>query len=296
MRIFFTTSVLFFFCSALIAQVSNLGINYQAQIRNSSGVLIPDSTMTIRFQLLPSQFATQPVWQEEHNVTTDKYGIASVVIGKGLKTGGTVATFNLVDFSADNIWIKIELKSGTGFITLSDAEPFQAVPYAKVAGNAVPFPPGFIMPFAGDTTKIPQGWILCDGRELSRSQFASLYNIIGDNWGRGNGSTTFNLPDLRGQFLRGVSLNSGVDPDTSATQRTAKFTGGNVGNRVGSYQSNQVQSHSHTTGQYWDTNNFDAASGTGGGKRMIYAGSGTGATGGNETRPKNVYVHYLIKH
>jgi hypothetical protein len=276
-----------------IAQISNLGINYQAQVRNNAGVLIPDSLITLRFQLLPNQFSTIPLWQEEHNATTDNYGIASVVIGKGKRTAGKVSTFDSVDFSSANLWIKVEIKSGSNFIALSQAEPFQSVPYAKAAGNAVLFPAGFIMPFAGDSTKIPQGWLLCDGREISRSNYANLYSVIGDNWGRGNNITTFNLPDLRGQFLRGVSYNSGVDPDNSS--RNAKYNGGNIGNRVGSYQGQEIQNHNHSfaIGNFYG--NID-----GGSSRCAVGcdwnqGRNTNSSGGNETRPKNAYVNFLIK-
>lgn len=49
---------------------------------------------------------------------------------------------------------------------------------------------------------IPVGWVLCDGRELSRTTYARLYRVIGDMYGEGNGSTTFNVPDLMGYFIR----------------------------------------------------------------------------------------------
>jgi hypothetical protein len=272
------------------AQISNLGINYQAQIRNTSGVLIPDTQITLRYTLYPSQFSTTPVWQEEHNLTTDKYGIASAVIGKGTRTAGTVASFNLVDFALATLWIKVEIKSGASYTELSPAEPLQSVPYAKAAGNASPIPPGFIMAFGGNISKIPAGWLPCDGIEISRVIYADLYNTIGDNWGRGNNTTTFNLPDLRGQFLRGVSQQSGVDPDAYA--RTAKYTGGNIGDNVGGYQDMQIQSHNHS---YHESSKSPPYSGGGGSFLEGNFPSSTGNSGGSETRPKNVSVFYLIK-
>lgn len=64
-------------------------------------------------------------------------------------------------------------------------------------------PAGIIMPFAG--TVAPQGYLLCDGAAVSRSTYATLYAVIGDTFGAGDGSSTFNLPDLSGRVPLGVS-------------------------------------------------------------------------------------------
>jgi plastocyanin len=63
-------------------------------------------------------------------------------------------------------------------------------------------PPGTITAFAGNT--IPVGWKICDGSAISRTSYDDLFIAIGINWGQGDNSSTFNLPDLRGRFLRGV--------------------------------------------------------------------------------------------
>lgn len=57
----------------------------------------------------------------------------------------------------------------------------------------------------------PEGWLLCDGREVSRDVFADLFNMLGTSFGTGDGKTTFNLPDLRGEFIRGLDSGRGVD-------------------------------------------------------------------------------------
>ena len=62
-------------------------------------------------------------------------------------------------------------------------------------------PAGLLSAFVGD--QVPTGWLLCDGRLLSRTTYADLFAAIGDRFGAGDGSTTFGLPDLRGRFLRG---------------------------------------------------------------------------------------------
>lgn len=67
-------------------------------------------------------------------------------------------------------------------------------------------PPGTIMAYMG--TSIPNGWMLADGRCLSRTDYAELFAAIGTRYGAGDGSTTFQIPDLRGEFLRGSGNNS----------------------------------------------------------------------------------------
>ena len=63
-------------------------------------------------------------------------------------------------------------------------------------------PPGFILPFAG--TSIPEGWLICNGAAVSRTEYAALFSAIGTKWGEGDGSTTFNLPDLDERFIEGT--------------------------------------------------------------------------------------------
>lgn len=88
------------------------------------------------------------------------------------------------------------------------------------------------MPFAGGT--VPDGWLLCDGTAISRTTYPALFSAIGTAHGSGNGTSTFNLPDLRGRFIRGVDRGVGRDPDRNS--RIAGTTGGNTGDNVGSVQ------------------------------------------------------------
>lgn len=95
-----------------------------------------------------------------------------------------------------------------------------------------------MMDFIGAATA-PDGWLLCDGAEVSRTTYSRLYSVIGNRFGSGDGVTTFHLPDMRGRIPRGVDGTAGRDPN-SAT-RVASNTGGNVGNSVGSVQSATFQ-------------------------------------------------------
>ena len=165
-------------------------------------------------------------------------------------------------------------------------------------------PAGTILPFAGDKTKLPDGWLLCDGSEISRSDYANLFNVIGENYGYGDQSNTFNLPDLRGVFLRGQNDGSGKDPN--ADPRTALKPGGNTGDLVGSFQGEAIGPHNHVYTDYYTGDSEAVISGSissnsqaadsGDGAYLRYYNNSTKNSTGSETRPKNVSVIYIIKY
>ncbi len=66
-----------------------------------------------------------------------------------------------------------------------------------------PYPAGMLMPWPGDVATIPAGWLYCNGGAMSRSSYRRLFDVIGTKYGAGDGSTTFNLPDLRGSMVVG---------------------------------------------------------------------------------------------
>ena len=162
---------------------------------------------------------------------------------------------------------------------------YQSGAWADLGGG---IPAGTINTYAGSTA--PSGWLEANGAAISRTTYAVLYAAIGNSFGPGDGSTTFNLPDLRGVFVRGWDHGAGRDPD--AASRTALLSGGATGNNVGSYQADEFKSHTHTI--KWLPND-----GAAGNNKHAFEGPylyTTSAAGGNETRPKNVYLMYIIKY
>ena len=148
-------------------------------------------------------------------------------------------------------------------------------------------PSGSVVAFMGASP--PAGWLECNGAAVSRTAYENLFSVISTMYGLGDGSTTFNVPDLRGYFLRGWSHGSGTDPD--AASRTNRGDG-TCGDYVGTKQGHEFESHSH----YDDTDlvTFDGGGPVGSnssGMSLVSADS----VGGNETRPKNVAVMYIIK-
>lgn len=162
---------------------------------------------------------------------------------------------------------------------------------ASAGATQFAVPAGSIVSFAGDTSNIPAGFLLCNGASLATASYSELFSAVGYAWG-GSGSS-FNLPDLRGRFLRGTNLGSGNDPD--AASRTAMNTGGNTGDKVGTIQADQFESHFHNIANPGFQGN---GTGTAHGSQYNTGNAGgvwdTDSKGGNETRPINANVNYII--
>jgi microcystin-dependent protein len=83
-------------------------------------------------------------------------------------------------------------------------------------------PPGCVMAYVASTS--PTGWLICNGAAVSRYDYWSLFAVIGTQFGEGDGSTTFNIPDYRGAFLRGTGYGSNETyegPDLNESQNHA---------------------------------------------------------------------------
>jgi microcystin-dependent protein len=122
------------------------------------------------------------------------------------------------------------------------------------------------------------GYLFCDGAAVSRTVYARLFQEIGTRFGSGNGTTTFNLPDLRGEFLRGVDGGRGVDS----------------GRVLGSAQTDEFKAHTHT--EQNTSGSLAVQAGASGTVLTTQNTVNTGSTGGTETRPRNVAVAYWIKY
>lgn len=147
-----------------------------------------------------------------------------------------------------------------------------------ISGLKTAVPAGMTAFFASSTA--PTGWLKADGSAVNRTTYAALFSALGTAFGAGDGSTTFHLPDLRGEFVRGWDLGKGID----------------AGRAFGSKQADELRSHKHTI-----TNAFNAwkaepyNSGSGEDFNMNNAGD-TQWTGGTETRPRNIALLACIKY
>jgi microcystin-dependent protein len=158
-----------------------------------------------------------------------------------------------------------------------------------------PIPVGCIHAFAGPSDKIPTGWLVCNGQEVNRSEYAALFAVIGVLHGSTSG-TTFKVPDVRGVFIRGLDQGRTSDPDSNRT--------------VGSYQADTIQNFTGqigtntygaglATGVF--TNNgvsystYNSAAGAAGGNTVNFSPASAGARVSVETRPKNLALIHIIK-
>lgn len=293
------------------------------------------------------------------------------ISGLGVKNVKTKSGANPVsgDITAGRVYTLVY--DGTNLVctdlgTVEDGAVTPAKTSTAISGYLVPT--GMVTPFAGSAA--PTGWLLCDGSAVSRTTYASLFSVIASAYGSGDGSTTFNLPDLKGMFIRGlmdvanvtgsgsassnnatftahgykrtgtrVRLSSGTltglstatdyfvivvdantlafavskanalagtkiaisgansavimqweDPDASS--RTALNTGGNSGALTGSHQTDGFKAHTHLHAR-----NLGIAGTVGGGGQSITndQDTATSSTGGNDTRPSNIAMIYIIK-
>ena len=158
-------------------------------------------------------------------------------------------------------------------------------------------PTGGILYMATNTT--PTGYLKCNGAAVSRSTYSALFAVIGTTYGSGNGSSTFNVPDLRGEFVRCFDDSKGTDS----------------GRTIASFQDENFAEHQHRTSHPSNAPNVGNATDYGTQPPSPWNGSTPGPieydvsyqnfnstrpkttpTGGNETRPRNIALLACIKY
>ena len=189
--------------------------------------------------------------------------------------GAPNTTINVTGFSVSGTPTTVEV----GILSASNQIPrsltIQNLNVSSFTAGNIPAssfcPVGSIMDFAMNSP--PTGWLECDGTAISRTTYASLFSAVGTTWGAGDGSSTFNLPDFRGEFRRGWDHGRGVDS----------------GRAFASSQADELKAHAHTTGI------VGAITVQLGPAYPVVTSGNTGSTGGSETRPRNIAVLTCIK-
>lgn len=151
-------------------------------------------------------------------------------------------------------------------------------------------PTGAVIPFAGSTT--PSGYLLCNGATVSRTTYSKLYSAIGTTYGAGDGSTTFNLPNLTDKFIQG-SNTAGTVKSAGLPNITGEFNGQGF-NEI-DYSSNYTVSgaFSLTSGTNWVGRGGGYAS-----RGLVFNASGSNSIYGAATtvQPPALTMRYIIKY
>jgi microcystin-dependent protein len=161
-------------------------------------------------------------------------------------------------------------------------------------------PVGAITPYAGASA--PGGWLTCDGSAISRTTYAGLFGVLSTTWGVGDGSTTFNIPDLREAAPVGIGTSASLITSTGSTISAHDTY------ILGEFKDDQLQGHWHDayrdaaggTNPSLTGNNTNGASGPQIGSQQIKNPSNDGTNGaprtGATTRGKRVGVNFIIKY
>ena len=214
--------------------------------------------------------------------------IAAGAVGTSEIADLAVTTAKIADSQITSVKIADDTITGADIAveTITMTKLIAAVQQALV-------PPGTIVAYGGEAA--PAGWLLCNGLSVSRSTYPSLFAAIGTAFGTAS-STVFNVPDFRGRFLRGWDSGAGRDPDRA--NRAAMITGGNIGDKVGSTQNDEFRSHDHSISFYtsgYDIPYNNAKESLGWERNNGTVTGSSSYKGGNETRPLNANVNYIIK-
>lgn len=191
---------------------------------------------------------------------TTNYGWIKPTVGADLGTWGTI--LNVIFDAIDSVVYALSTTIGSTQTTAN-----AALPTAYMTGQVV----------MTGRSSAPTGWLECNGAAVSRTTYANLFTAISTTWGVGDGSTTFNVPDMRGEFARGYDNGRGVD----------------AGRVLASAQTDEFEAHTHTidggnngSSSLYVTRQSNTAS----------PGITTSSAGGaSETRPRNIALIFLIK-
>lgn len=222
-------------------------------------------------------------------------------------------------FTESNLALRIWFRhtSEAPWQQLSPDHALSSVPYAFSA--AMSGPPGLVQGYAGASA--PAGWLLCDGSQVSRTTYAALYAVTGDTYGAGDGSTTFNLPDLRGRVPMGADGSADRLPSNDALGNAAGQAAVNLAHTHPTGNCtltvNQIPAHSHqqrfnsnqtATGGGWNVGGMSSSGGdsaglaqqftvsVGGGQAHNHGDTSSGLSSTQSVLNPYQVINYIIKY
>lgn len=159
---------------------------------------------------------------------------------------------------------------------------------------------GAIKQYAGTTS--PTGYLLCDGTAISRTTYAALYTVVGTSFGAGDGSTTFNIPDLRGRLPLGKDNMGGTAASRVTSASTggsnATILGGTGGAQTHTLSTAEMPSHTHTYTAPNTPTAFTTSGGGASGVTTVATSTNSGSAGSGNAHsntPPWIALNYIIK-
>jgi len=316
-----------------IRNAANDGFTTVGSINSANLGLLPRAGGTMTGQLLgdDSSVAGSPAYAFDNDTDTGMFRSGANTIG--FSTSGT-ARVSISDAGLDvvnGLPIRLQDSSGSPFVSLKSPSALSGnvaltLPSSITNGGFLQtdgsgnlsfqivagVPSGSVFCMAVAT--VPSGYLECNGAAVSRTTYAALFAIIGTAYGTGNGSSTFNLPDLRGEFVRGFDNGRGVDNGRSiASSQSSQF--GQHNHNVSASSSSSVTDPGHKHTMNFNLGNLISSGGAFGMKdsgtadRMNTATTGIsvstttsisqsnrgGTSNSSETRPRSIAMMYIIK-
>ena len=316
-----------------IRNASNNGFTTVGSVNSANLGLLPRAGGTMTGQLLgdDSSVAGSPAYAFDNDTDTGMFRSGANTIG--FSTSGT-ARVSISDAGLDvvnGLPIRLQDSSGSPFVSLKSPSALSGnvaltLPSSITNGGFLQtdgsgnlsfqivagVPSGSVFCMAVAT--VPSGYLECNGAAVSRTTYAALFAIIGTAYGTGNGSSTFNLPDLRGEFVRGFDNGRGVDNGRSiASSQSSQF--GQHNHNVSASSSSSVTDPGHKHTMNFNLGNIISSGGAFGMKdsgtadRMNTATTGIsvstttsisqsnrgGTSNSSETRPRSIAMMYIIK-
>lgn len=168
-----------------------------------------DSGGDLEFALTPYSGSTKLVRIVIRVDMAEKY--IRAFVKEGAAATGLTRNNSVYEISLASISIPALASSITSEMITDERSNLNLCGFLRFLGHeAERVPAGAVEFYAGQNA--PVGWLECNGSIVSRSVYPDLFGAIGTRYGAGDGSTTFNLPDLRGEFIRGWDNGKGIDP------------------------------------------------------------------------------------
>ena len=245
-------------------------------------------------QTLTNKTLTSPTISGSGSVTAASLSISSSAALPANTSIGSVSSTEIGYLDGVTEAVQTQLDALDSTVLALDSEVSTAQSTADRAA-----PTGVVQAYLG--TSAPTGWLLCDGTAVSRSTYSALFTLFGTRYGSGDGSTTFNLPDLRSQFIRGAA-------DTVTL--SGSVAGSNTHSHTGTTSSDGAHTHTFSgttdpTGAGYQKN---VQSGTNSGTVTAnhdHAYSGTTSSSGSHTHafststvnniPTHIAVNWIVK-